>query len=311
MARPRGKGDSETKVTFQDDLDGLFQLPLTEFTAARNALAERLKKAGRSDEADRVKALSKPTISAWVVNQLYWKYRDEFNRLTAAGESVRRAQALQLAGKAADMRGPLAARRESISQLSRLASELLVNASHNPTPDTMRRVATTLEALSSYSSLSGSPQLGRLTEDVDPPGFESLAALVSNDQMEPASQKTPVVTFPPSARSTASKPDGARQTSIAAAQAEVKTAERTLRQTQAMKHDADAALKKAAAHANQTAKERREAEERFEKARKADDEARQRLESLTMEVEKAAKALHDTECAVERARKQLKERVVS
>ena len=300
MARPSGKGDNETKVTFQDDLDGLFQLPLTEFTAARNALAARLKKAGRGDEADRVKALSKPTISAWVVNQLYWKYRDAFNRLTAAGESLRRTQASQLAGKAADMRGPLAARRESISELSRRAGSLLGNAGHNTTPDTLRRVVTTLEALSTNSSLSGGPQLGRLTEDVDPPGFESLAGLVSNAQMEPAPQKTPVVPFPPSAGSTART-----------AKAELQTAERTLRQTQTMKHDADAALKKAMAHANQTEKERREAEERFKKAREADDAARKRLDDLTMEVEKAAKALQDAERDVERARKQLKERVVS
>ena len=306
MAKSGGKGDNETKVTIQDDFDGLFQLPLTEFTAARNALAARLKKAGRGDEADRVKALSKPTISAWVVNQLYWKYRDAFNRLTAAGEGLRRAQASQLSGKAADMRGPLAARRESISELSRLAGALLGNAGHNTTPDTLRRVATTLEALSTNSSLSGGPQLGHLTEDVDPPGFESLAALVSNDQMEPAPRKTPVVPFPPSARGTASKPEEARQTGIAAAKAEVQTAERTLRQTQAMKHDADAALKKAMAHANQTEKDRREAEERFEKAREADDEARQRLDSLTVEVEKAAKALQNAERDVERARKQLK-----
>ncbi len=45
--------------------DELFRLPLSEFTAARNALAAKLKKDGDSAESDRIKALSKPPVSAW------------------------------------------------------------------------------------------------------------------------------------------------------------------------------------------------------------------------------------------------------
>jgi len=66
--------------------DELFRLPLSEFTAARNALAAKLKKDGDSEESDRIKALAKPPVSAWVVNQLYWKHRGAFDRLFAAGE---------------------------------------------------------------------------------------------------------------------------------------------------------------------------------------------------------------------------------
>ena len=39
-------------------VDDLFVLPLADFTAARNALASMLKKAGRADEAERVKAIA-------------------------------------------------------------------------------------------------------------------------------------------------------------------------------------------------------------------------------------------------------------
>jgi len=60
--------------------DELFRLPLSEFTAARNALAAKLKKDGDSEESDRIKALSKPPVSAWVANQLYWKHRGAFDR---------------------------------------------------------------------------------------------------------------------------------------------------------------------------------------------------------------------------------------
>ena len=67
------------------DIDALFQLPPGEFTAARNALASRLKKGGHADEAEAVKALPKPSVSAWAVNQLFWKHRKPFDRLMAAG----------------------------------------------------------------------------------------------------------------------------------------------------------------------------------------------------------------------------------
>src|SRR5215831_5857903 len=115
-----------TKNKIEDETDELFKLPLTEFTASRNALAARLKKAGNRDEAERVKALAKPPLSAWAVNQLYWTHTDAFKELIAAGERF---------GKSEDLRALLNARRETISALTRRAAELLRNAGHNPTPE--------------------------------------------------------------------------------------------------------------------------------------------------------------------------------
>ena len=86
-------------ATSDSEIDALFRLPLNEFTAARNALAAKLKKAGRADDSAQVKGLAKPPVSAWAVNQLYWKHRDLFERLLAAGDRLRSAQASQLRGK--------------------------------------------------------------------------------------------------------------------------------------------------------------------------------------------------------------------
>ena len=54
-----------------EEIAGLYQLPLADFTAARNALA---KQAGA--RASEVKALQKPPVAAWAINQLYWQRRD-------------------------------------------------------------------------------------------------------------------------------------------------------------------------------------------------------------------------------------------
>src|SRR5216684_7442191 len=156
-----------------DDIDALFKLPLTEFIDARKALATRLKKGGLGSEAEGVKALAKPSISAWTVNQLYWRHNEAFDELIATSQRFRKAQVTE---KMVNMREALDARREALSHLSDLATEALRDAAHNPSLDTLRRIATTLEALSAYTSLSDGPSLGRLTEDIDPPGFDSLGS---------------------------------------------------------------------------------------------------------------------------------------
>lgn len=105
------------------DVDALFKLPLGEFTAARNALVARLRKDGRQAEANAAKALSKPSISAWVANQLYWHHRAAFDRLIEAGESLRRAQGQQMPGSSARER--VDARRAAIAELAGIAANIL------------------------------------------------------------------------------------------------------------------------------------------------------------------------------------------
>ncbi len=139
------------KPKIDDDVDSLFRLPLAEFIGARKTLAARLKKDGRAADAERVKLLAKPSISAWAVNQLYWQHREAFDRLIATGQRFHKAQT---SGKVADMRAALEARRETLLELSDLATTVLRNADHNPSPETLRRVTTTLEALSAYASIS-------------------------------------------------------------------------------------------------------------------------------------------------------------
>src|SRR5688500_5633651 len=58
------------------EIDRLYQVPLAEFTAERNALAKRA--GGQSAE---IRALQKPTVPAWAVNQLYWKERRVYDEL--------------------------------------------------------------------------------------------------------------------------------------------------------------------------------------------------------------------------------------
>lgn len=311
------RNESGTKGKLEDDLDALFRLPVAEFTAARNALATQLKKGGRRDEADREKALAKPSITAWAVNQLYWQHREAFDSLIATGQRFRQAQTSGRAGKVADMREALDARREALSHLSDLATALLRDAGHNPTPETIHRISTTLEAMSAYASFPDDARPGRLTRDVDPPGFESFASLIPGAGMTKMKEEPVRVTYSQKserAASTRQKAESAsdasqseltRQAKIAAAKGSLQEAKSLLGEERARAQSLEAAQKKANADAKEAEKHRRETEQRFEKARLASEDAIRRARSIAAEAEGAVKAVEDAKRVVEKVSKEL------
>jgi hypothetical protein len=299
------------------DLDALFKLPPTEFTAARNALVSKLKKAGKTGDADTVKGLSRPSISAWAVNQLYWRHRRQFDALMDAGERFKKAQAAQLAGKAADIRAPLEARRAALAGLSTLAANLLDASGHTPSPDTMRRINTTLEALATYGAHPGAPQPGRLTDDVDPPGFEALAALVPRGggarSPEEATRVIPFHARPRKASKKKASPEEekrraeeARKVQAAAARAAVQEAEQSLREAKKRAQQAEAALKVAAAKAKQAEKERAVLDERYARLTAKAEQARHEARRVASHAEDAAQAVEEAELALEKARREVR-----
>lgn len=262
--RNSGKRDGDdfgARRKLKDDVDELFKLPLAEFIGARNELAARLKKSGQANDSNLVKALAKPSVSAWTVNQLYWHHRAAFDKLLAAGQRLR--------GKVTNMRGALDARQQALLHLADLATSLLRDAGHNPTQDMIRRVTTTLEAL---SALSDGPTLGRLTQDVDPPGFESLASFSLSAGALKATKEPARVTALQAARE-----EETRQAKIAAAKASLQAAKKSLAE--------------ANSEAKQADKQLREAEEQFKQARADAAEAARTVEDAKRTVEKATKEL--------------------
>ena len=294
------------KNNLDDDIDGLFRLPLAEFTSARNTLATRLKKEGRPNDADRVKLLAKPSISAWTVNQLYWNHRKAFDQLMVTGKRLRPAQKLRLAGKVAGMRDSLDARREALVQLSELATELLQDAGSNPSPDTLRRVTTTLEAMSAHALLPDGPTPGRLTQDLDPPSFESLASLMSSASAIDDEEPEPIA--PSRKSSTAAnvrRLEEVRRAKIADAKVSLQDAKRSLSDARARAQSLESTQKQANAEAKEAEKHRREVEQLLEKATEASEAATRRARSVTEELQEVAKTIDDAKRAVEGATKDL------
>lgn len=298
------------------DIDALFKLPLSEFTDARNALAAQLKKSGRGDESVLVKALAKPPVSAWAVNQLFWNHREVFDRVLASGERFHKAQS---SGKIADMRTALDARREALSELTDLATSLLQDADHNPSLDIIRRITSTLEAMSAYASRSDAPRPGRLTHDVDPPGFESLSPFAPTAaRMTKTTKETPRLTASQKSsgvvtnmRSKVATDRNVRQleemrkAKIAEAKASLQDARRSLTQAQARAQRLEAAQRTADGEAKKAEQLRRDAEQSLQKAKTAAEDAARRARSVAVEMEEAVSAVDDAERTVEKASKAL------
>jgi hypothetical protein len=172
----------------ESTIDDLYQVPLDEFTTARNALAKTLTGA----DAQRVKKLAKPTVVPWAVNQVYWKSRGTYDRLVKS-ERLREAQIGALEGRRSDVRAATDAHRKAMGAAVKEAERLAAAGGSRPAPDALMR---TFEALSLMREPPDPP--GRLTEALQPAGFEALAGV-------------PVQHLPPSGTAAAQGHDAARE----------------------------------------------------------------------------------------------------
>jgi hypothetical protein len=163
-------------VTVDPELDRLYGLPLDEFTSGRDSLARELRKADDREAADHVKALRKPSISAWTVNQLARTERLQVRSLLTAGESLRAAQeALLGGGDPSTLQAAFERQRETVGALVESAKKVLRAAGHPVTEATLDRVRGTLTSAAGDEEAAGLVESGRLTEDLDPAGFGPLA----------------------------------------------------------------------------------------------------------------------------------------
>jgi hypothetical protein len=149
-------------MRYEDAVESLFQAPHEQFVAERKRLAGELKAAGDKVGAGKLAKLARPPISAWVVDQLWWRARGAFEALFATAEQLRRGEP-----------GGAVAHRDAIAGLRAHAAQLLDEAGHAASEATLRRVTQTLSALAAAGGWAPDPP-GALSADRDPPGFEAI-----------------------------------------------------------------------------------------------------------------------------------------
>ena len=158
------------------ELDALYQLPLEEFTKARNDLSARLKKAHQADVAAEIRALKKPSAVAWSANSLVRTDNELVGELLGAGERLREVQqrALQGTADADDVGEASAAEREAVRALLAAARKRL---GPRATPALLDRLGQTLRAAAVDDQGRVLLERGRLTEELKAVGFGPLEAV--------------------------------------------------------------------------------------------------------------------------------------
>lgn len=254
------------------EIDQLFQLPLNEFTSARNALA---KSAGKDGAA--IKELTKPPLAAWAVNQLFWQDEDTYEALIAAANEMRQTHKAVIEGKAADLR--VAGREHDVALDAALKSTLrILKESGNPVTDATRQAI-----LNTLRALPSDEPPGRLTRALSPGGFEMLAGIT------PALGKG-------TARAAAKGPDRGRAASKTARKEDKEDAREAARAREARAaaaravRDADQKARHAEFESARAARDAAKAARRLEEARKALEEAQSELEEAEQEAERTEKA---------------------
>jgi hypothetical protein len=232
-----------------EEIDRLYGLPLEEFVPERDALAKRLRAEKRRDEADAVKALRKPSVAAWAVNQALRSNPAEQRALLKAGDALRRAQEKLVAGRgdAAAVREASEGERQAVGALLTAARGLAREKGFLSEP-VLNRVRETLHAAATDDEARTEIEAARVSREYLPAAFGGLEG--------PAA--------PP--KQPRRKPAPARK----AEERKRKEQERARRQ------QAQAELKAARAEEREAAQRRREAERALEAAEKAERKAAER-----------------------------------
>lgn len=233
------------------EIDRLYSLPLEEFTAARNALAKQL----GGDDAKRVKALRKPTLSAWAVNQAVRAEPGRLEALLGAGGELRQAHRQATRGGGTQLRDAARSEREAVEALAAAARKAAGERAGEPFVD---RVRETLHAASLDEQAREVVAAGRVVADLRAVGLGALGA-----QTEPSPVARPSAGAPSRGGSVrASEPGAERprvdprplrrevqsaERAIAAAEGRVENAREMLAEAKAELKEQQARLRKAKA----------------------------------------------------------------
>ena len=159
-------------ASLETDIDGLFRLPPAEMVAARNALSDRLRKAGDKAGAASIKALKRPTPAAWALNQVHYQHAALLDR--ARAETARLRELHQLGGDAQRLSTAIAAQRNAMYAVIEAATRCCQAAGMPGDGALQRKLYTTLQA---WLAGQGDEAPGRMTHDIEASGFDAIAAL--------------------------------------------------------------------------------------------------------------------------------------
>jgi hypothetical protein len=271
--------------------DELYGLPPGEFTRARDARVKEVRADGDREAAEAIKALRKPTVAAWALNQLTRRRSKDLDRLLKAGEQLRAAQEDLLGGGDRSAFQKAAAKeRELVAELSADAAALASEAGQSGS-GLQEKVAETLHAAALDEETAEELRSGRMVREREvrrgrgraaarraEASADDAAAEGALGEATPAGGASAVTArarrAPRSRKEGASRADAERRQRLAAARTDERHARRELEAAaRALEHARERA-DAAEAHAAEAAQRAKTTAERLKDAKRAETAAR-------------------------------------
>ncbi len=146
----------------------LYAKPLDEFTAARNQQAKAI---SDKDLAAQVKALRKPSASAWVLNMMSVHRGSQLSEALALGEAMREAQENL---DRSELKKLGQQRQQLISALVKDGTALAKELGHPASASVATEVEQTLRAAMADAGAAGAVQTSRLVRALEATGWEAV-----------------------------------------------------------------------------------------------------------------------------------------
>lgn len=156
----------------------LYSLAPEEFTAARNALVKQAKADGETDLAGDIQGLRKPTVGAWLLNQLVRRNRALVDQLFDLGEQLRAAQGTL---GAAELRALGEQRRQLTRAVAEQAAGIGRDAGRKVSAQVVAAVEETLRSAMVDPQSGAALETGLLIDTFSSTGLEpvDIAAVVA------------------------------------------------------------------------------------------------------------------------------------
>jgi hypothetical protein len=286
--------ESQEPSELETAMLAVYRGPLDEFVSRRDALVKQLRAAKQREDADRVKALRKPSRTAWVLDNIVHEDPASIEQLSAA------ISAAQTVHSGADLRAAMDNVRTAIRDVAAAGARVAIRAGQ---PIDASALVTAVHAVIGETSAFKDLRAGRLVDVPDGGGLDILSAITisvpSSPPVASSSQATPApAPEPPNAASSAEQAKQAAQEAAKAAERAIAAAHAELERAQAsLAHAREQSAR--AEHSVRAAQGKLEAAEQAVLKAQAEAQARRAdVEQARLDADAAAGAVRDAERAV-------------
>ena len=275
-----------------DDIDpglesailAVYRGPLEAFISGRDALVKQLRASKRREAADRVKALRKPSRTAWVLNHVVYEDAAPVEQLASA------INAAQTASSGTDVRTALENVRAAVRAVATAGARAGIRGGQ---PIEANALMSAVHAVIGDANAFAELRAGRLTEIPEGGGLDILTAITS------ARPLTPLAATTPAAPTNAARPETRDADEAVAARADLRRVEATLAKVREQLKDAERSVLNAQAKLDA-------AEQKLQHAQAEASARRTELERARQDTRTAATQVADAERAVSDVRARIK-----